>query len=999
MLKSDTTSTSLSNKTKTLDQKLLELYLEETEKQEEDSNVYNASHLLGKLVKRDGLRCLVLNLYPGNEGFSFMLRSRSGVETETSKLSYEESEVLEYIDAAQLPPFLLDLLEKAQVSVFYSGCVIVEVRDYRRSAPGSYDSHYVLLRPSAQSLTADVQALAAEFGGGTWTQDDIHQLEAELLLRISEPLCLDPSPAVAVVNTELNREQKRFSEPSLVRAMKKHTQVAVNRKRKLAQGPAPKELQLLDFLQKKRDKSKAPRTIKSVDTWRQRNVSLSVPQDLEIPDNVFKVLDRPVSPHQGSDNLSMVEEHRLERDPNQEQRMLAVITVYRQRLADGFVGRLYLDHDYSGDDSTMQGCACFFPLGVRQNVDRYLDQFRELFTEEGRRLVKMSTKRPGQPEQVTYTPTQQAVPTPTTPDNTPSIPSVLPAPAAMPVVGGAGLGVAPTTTTTSAMTITGAQALLKQATSMAAAIVSQGEGSGMSLAAKRNIPIQLSLSITPVSSTASILTAQGNQQGGVTVAGQGAQSQTSAQRIKQLGIQHKTTPSPLTSPASTPTSTPQQIAAAILGQQTAGVQKAPTPTPTPPPPNSRTPTPTQPMAPSSLPQSSSLSSRRSSLSTTATPLEALSAPASSQPALPQTHNISFVTQEAVGGSGTTGSGGQGTALSNINIANLSSLPPNINLQSLGLSSVNLSNLGLQHMQVSVSMPSIAVPVPITMINTNPSLLHTHPAILTTSSATGSSPAALVTMVTALPASSASTSSSTSTTGTMSSQHLLMSTGSSQAAVLPSNSGMLSLPVGLTQLMPVTTKTQGSVGLRTPANLPVLQLPGGQQSIQLLSLQQQQRGGPLKTGTLTAAITSTPQQGAVSRPGASSSNAVPLSTVLTSDQLSSLTSLTMGKAGGTASIPAGHVIQLTGGTARGAGVGVAGAQGTSQTLHTQLAFQKAGCGGGGGQTLQFHQLQLKQASTPTLNPTAVAMATAAAASSSSSKGKSKKRGGATPPKSL
>lgn len=113
-------------------------------------------------------------------------------------------------------------------------------------------------------------------------------------------------------------------------------------------------------------------------------------------------------------------------------------------------------------------------------------------------------------------------------------------------------------------------------------------------------------------------------------------------------------------------------------------------------------------------------------------------------------------------------------------------------------------------------------------------------------------------------------------------------------------------------------------------------------------------------------------------------------VLTSQQMSALTSLTMGKAGGggATTIPAGQFIQLTGG-GQGAGVAVPAPQG-AQSLHTQLAFQKAGGVAGSGQTLQFHQLQLKQA--PTLTP-AAAMATAAA------KSKVKKRGGATPPKSL
>ena len=38
-----------------------------------------------------------------------------------------------------------------QANVFYNGCVIVEVRDYRCSVnPSSYDTSYVLLRPTCQ---------------------------------------------------------------------------------------------------------------------------------------------------------------------------------------------------------------------------------------------------------------------------------------------------------------------------------------------------------------------------------------------------------------------------------------------------------------------------------------------------------------------------------------------------------------------------------------------------------------------------------------------------------------------------------------------------------------------------------------------------------------------------------------------------------------------------------------------------------------------------------
>ncbi len=73
------------------------------------------SHLLDKLVQREHLNTLVVNLYPGNDGYSLMLKGRSGQDAETIRLPYDEGELLDYIDHEQLPPLLADLLDKAQV--------------------------------------------------------------------------------------------------------------------------------------------------------------------------------------------------------------------------------------------------------------------------------------------------------------------------------------------------------------------------------------------------------------------------------------------------------------------------------------------------------------------------------------------------------------------------------------------------------------------------------------------------------------------------------------------------------------------------------------------------------------------------------------------------------------------------------------------------------------------------------------------------------------------
>ena len=52
------------------------------------------------------------------------------------------------------------------------------------------------------------------------------------------------------------------------------------------------------------------------------------------------------------------------------------------------------------------------------SVFRYLNQFKEIFTEEGRRIVKITTQRPGQPPIVTCTQTTPPASRPEAPSNT-----------------------------------------------------------------------------------------------------------------------------------------------------------------------------------------------------------------------------------------------------------------------------------------------------------------------------------------------------------------------------------------------------------------------------------------------------------------------------------------------------------------------------------------------------------------------------------------------------
>jgi hypothetical protein len=86
----------------------------------------------------------------GTDSSSNSSGGATGGITETMRWSYQEDEFLRYIDNEELPPVLVDLLEESTPELFYSGCIIAEVRDYRQAFQHIHDTHHVLLRPTTQ---------------------------------------------------------------------------------------------------------------------------------------------------------------------------------------------------------------------------------------------------------------------------------------------------------------------------------------------------------------------------------------------------------------------------------------------------------------------------------------------------------------------------------------------------------------------------------------------------------------------------------------------------------------------------------------------------------------------------------------------------------------------------------------------------------------------------------------------------------------------------------
>ncbi|XP_067132678.1 transcription factor SPT20 homolog isoform X2 [Centruroides vittatus] len=393
-------------KWKSLQQKLMDLYIAGCSTSFKNKNLFGGSQLLEKLVIKEKLNCLVVNLYLGNEGYSLMLKTRTGCDTETIRLPYEEGEILQYIDNEELPPLLIDLLERSQANLFYNGCVIVEVRDYRRTSnPSTCDYHHVLLRPTTQTIISDVGMLTND--GQKWTWDERQALEATLLLATSEPLCLNPSVSVAILANHLHHRKHLFSRRSFKKLARKHSQANINKKRKFEHCPAPPNLKLYDFLAKRRNKSNSQPLInlklskQVTDNWKQQEVNLKSPESIEVEKYaISNACLKDLKDYTAADHdLTVVEEYIMEAEKTPEKKQYTHITILFRASAQEYFGKLSI-----GQDAQQIGTSCCFKLGNSENVKKYIDQFTEIFTEEGRKHVKITHSVPGQPPKITHTP-------------------------------------------------------------------------------------------------------------------------------------------------------------------------------------------------------------------------------------------------------------------------------------------------------------------------------------------------------------------------------------------------------------------------------------------------------------------------------------------------------------------------------------------------------------------------------------------------------------------
>ncbi|XP_067320173.1 transcription factor SPT20 homolog isoform X14 [Anolis sagrei] len=381
---------------KSVFQKLYELYLEECDKEPEIKKLRRNVNLLEKLIMQETLSCLVVNLYPGNEGYSLMLRGKNGSDSETIRLPYEEGELLEYLDAEELPPILVDLLEKSQINIFHCGCVITEIRDYRQSGnlkSSTYQSRHILLRPTMQTLVCDVHSITSD--NHKWTQEDKLLLESQLILATAEPLCLDPSIAVTcTTNRVLYNKQKMNTRP-MKRCFKRYSRSSLNRQQEVINCSTPPQLKLLDYVHRRRERKAAPqhdlkisKAGNCVDMWKQPPCYLSMPSEVDV--EKYAKVEKSIKTDDSQPSVwpphEIKEDYVFECEVGS-QLQKTKLTIFQSLGNPLYYGKIQMIQ--SEEENEILAIPSQFLIGSKSEAVRVVSQYQELIQNEAKCTVKM----------------------------------------------------------------------------------------------------------------------------------------------------------------------------------------------------------------------------------------------------------------------------------------------------------------------------------------------------------------------------------------------------------------------------------------------------------------------------------------------------------------------------------------------------------------------------------------------------------------------------------
>ncbi|EDM14925.1 similar to transcription factor (p38 interacting protein), isoform CRA_a [Rattus norvegicus] len=274
-------------------------------------------------------------------------------------------------------------------------------------SPG-YQSRHILLRPTMQTLVCDVHSITSD--NHKWTQEDKLLLESQLILATAEPLCLDPSVAVACTANRLLYNRQKMNTRPMKRCLKRYSRSSLNRQQDLSHCPPPPQLRLLDFLQKRKERKagqhydlKISKAGNCVDMWKRSPCNLAVPSEVDV--EKYAKVEKSIK--SDDSQPTMWPAHDVKDDyvfecegGNQYQKTKLTIL---QSLGDPlYYGKIQpwkadeeSDSQMSPSHSSADDHSNWFIIGSKTDAERVVNQYQELVQNEAKCPVKMSHSSSG----------------------------------------------------------------------------------------------------------------------------------------------------------------------------------------------------------------------------------------------------------------------------------------------------------------------------------------------------------------------------------------------------------------------------------------------------------------------------------------------------------------------------------------------------------------------------------------------------------------------------
>lgn len=288
---------------------------------------------------------------------------------------------MDALDSEELPPLIIDFCNVNCPHLFYNGAVIAQIRDYRQSYPLDIcDIHYVLLRPTATALWDEINGAV----DSSWSFKDRTAFESQLVLATAPPICLDPSPAIGIAAINATTERAPFATDGVRKNARRFLQVTKNRNNKLEKKTHHHQTALASHLSLER------RGLRRDAIRAMHAPELTAHSQFDGIENVNVRAVQPIPGSRGFDwQPKNTERLTFETDRDNCQYRVRV-ELFERATSCEVTGQLTLERQKVGQSS---GRMCPFKLASPLAARRYVKEFMGIFTEEGRKFVKITHER------------------------------------------------------------------------------------------------------------------------------------------------------------------------------------------------------------------------------------------------------------------------------------------------------------------------------------------------------------------------------------------------------------------------------------------------------------------------------------------------------------------------------------------------------------------------------------------------------------------------------